>query len=97
MAERLAAAQQTDHCVLIPAVVLAEVATGAPTDAAIWHVLGRSPALTSPRAWLCVPERCASMPGRCGAKVTLTVEAYITVAATAVEVGPVGRDHGRQN
>lgn len=43
MAERLAAARQADHRVLIPTVVLAEVATGAPSDAAIWHVVGRVP------------------------------------------------------
>lgn len=43
MAWRLAAAQQADHRVLIPAVVHAEVSTDAPTDAAIWHVLSRVP------------------------------------------------------
>lgn len=48
MAERLAAAQQADHRVLIPAVVLAEVATGAPTDAAIWHVLAKISTLDLP-------------------------------------------------
>ena len=49
MAERLAAAQQADHRVLIPAVVLAEVATGAASDAAIWHVLGKVPTLDLPQ------------------------------------------------
>ena len=44
MAERLAAAQQADHRVLIPAVVLAEVATGA----AIWHVLAKISTLDLP-------------------------------------------------
>ena len=87
MAERLAAAQQADHRVLIPAVVLAEVATGAPTDAAIWHLLGRIPTLD-------LPEGVAMQAGALRARAErvrrkkrdLTVDAI--VAATAVELAP---------
>lgn len=86
MAERLAAAQQADHRVLIP-VVPAEVATGASSDAAIWHVLGRIPTLDLPQG---VAMRAGAL--RCRAenvrrkKRDLTVAAI--VAATAVELVP---------
>lgn len=87
MAERLAAAQQADHRVLIPAVVLAEVATGAPTDAAIWHVLGRVPTLDLPQG---VAMRAGALRARAEGtrrkKRDLTVDAI--VAATAVELAP---------
>jgi predicted nucleic acid-binding protein len=87
MAERLAAAQEADHRVVIPTVVLAEVATGAPSDAAIWHVLGRIPTVG-------LPEDVAMRAGalRAGAekvrrkKRDLTVHAVL--AATAVELAP---------
>jgi predicted nucleic acid-binding protein len=87
MAERLAAAQQADHRVLIPAVVLAEVATGAPSDAAIWHVLGKIPTLDLPQG---VAMRAGALRSR-GERVRrkkrdLTVDAI--VAATAVELAP---------
>jgi predicted nucleic acid-binding protein len=87
MAERLAAAQQADHRVLIPAVVLAEVATGAPTDAAIWHVLGRIPTLDLPQG---VAMRAGALRARAEGtrrkKRDLTVDAI--VAATAIELAP---------
>lgn len=87
MAERLAAAQQADHRVLIPAVVLAEVATGAPSDAAIWHVLGRIPTLDLPEG---VAMRAGALRARAERvrrkKRDLTVDAI--VAATAVELAP---------
>ena len=87
MAERLAAAQQADHRVLVPAVVLAEVATGAPTDAAIWHVLGRIPTLDLPEG---VAMRAGALRARAERvrrkKRDLTVDAI--VAATAVELAP---------
>lgn len=87
MAERLAAAQQADHRVLIPAVVLAEVATGAPTDAAIWHVLGRIPTLDLPEG---VAMRAGVLRARAERvrrkKRDLTVDAI--VVATAVELAP---------
>lgn len=87
MAERLAAARQADHRVLIPAVVLAEVATGAPTDAAIWHVLGRIPTLDLPQG---VAMRAGALRARAEGtrrkKRALTVDAI--VAATAIEVAP---------
>lgn len=87
MAERLTAAQQADHRVLIPAVVLAEVATGAPTDAAIWHVLRRIPTLDLPEG---VAMRAGALRARAERvrrkKRDLTVDAI--VAATAVELAP---------
>lgn len=87
MAERLAAAQQADHRVLVPAVVLAEVATGAPTDAAIWHVLGRIPTLDLPEG---VAMRAGALRARAERvrrkRRDLTVDAI--VAATAVELAP---------
>jgi predicted nucleic acid-binding protein len=87
MAERLAAAQQADHRVLIPAVVLAEVATGAPSDAAIWHVLGKVPTLDLPQG---VAMRAGALRTRAegvrGKKRDLTVDAI--VAATAGEPAP---------
>lgn len=87
MAERLAAAQKAGHRVLIPTVILAEVATGAATDAAIWHVLGKLPTV----------ELGAGAAMRAGGlrervertrhkKRDLTVDAI--VAATAVELAP---------
>jgi predicted nucleic acid-binding protein len=87
MAERLAAAQQADHRVLIPAVVLVEVATGAPTDAAIWHVLSKIPTLDLPQG---VAMRAGGLRTRAERlrrkKRDLTVDAI--VAATAVELAP---------
>ena len=87
MAERLAAAQQADHRVLIPAVVLVEVATGAPTDAAIWHVLGRIPTVDLPQG---VAMHAGSLRARADRvrrkKRDLTVDAI--VAATGVELAP---------
>lgn len=87
MAERLAAAQRADHRVLIPAVVLAEVATGAPTDAAIWHVLSKIPTLDLPQG---VAMRAGALRTRAERvrrkKRDLTVDAL--VAATAVELAP---------
>ncbi|GAA4124179.1 hypothetical protein GCM10022215_31670 [Nocardioides fonticola] len=87
MAERLAAAQQADHRVLIPAVVLAEVATGAPTDAAIWHVLSKIPTIDVPEG---VAMRAGALRTRAESvrrkKRDLTVDAI--VAATAIELAP---------
>lgn len=87
MAERLAAAQQADHRVLIPAVVLAEVATGAQSDAAIWHVLSKIPTLDLPQG---VSMRAGALRTRAERvrrkKRDLTVDAI--VAATAVELAP---------
>ena len=87
MAERLAAAREADHRVLIPTVVLAEVATGAPTDAAIWHVLGRIPTVDLPQS---VSMRAGTLRARADSvrrkKRDLTVDAI--VAATAVELAP---------
>lgn len=87
MAERLAAAQQADHRVLLPTVVLAEVATGAPGDAAVWHVLGRIPTLDLPQG---VAMRAGALRARAEKvrrkKPDLTVDAI--VAATAVELAP---------
>jgi predicted nucleic acid-binding protein len=87
MAERLAAAQQADHRVLIPAVVLAEVATGAPSDASIWHVLGKIPTLDLSQG---VAMRAGALRSRAERlrrkKRDLTVDAI--VGATAVEVAP---------
>ena len=87
MAERLAAAQQADHRVLIPAVVLAEVATGAPSDASIWHVLGKIPTLDLTHG---VTMRAGALRSRAERarrkKRDLTVDAI--VAATAVELAP---------
>lgn len=87
MAERLAAAQQADHRVLMPTVVLTEVATGAPTDAAIWHVMGRIPTLDLPQG---VAMRAGALRARAERvrrkKRDLTLDAI--VAATAVELAP---------
>lgn len=87
MAERLAAAQEADHRVVIPTVVLAEVATGAATDAAIWHVLGKIPTVDVPDG---VAMRAGALRSRAGRvrrkKRDLTVDAI--VAATAVELAP---------
>jgi predicted nucleic acid-binding protein len=87
MAERLAAAQQGDHRVLVPAVVLAEVATGAPSDAAIWHVLSKIPTLDLPQG---VAMRAGALRTRAERvrrkKRDLTVDAI--VAATAAELAP---------
>ena len=87
MAERLAAAQQADHRVLIPAIVLAEVATGAPTDAAIWHVLSKIPTVDLPQS---VAMRAGALRTRAERvrrkKRDLTVDAI--VAATAIDLAP---------
>jgi predicted nucleic acid-binding protein len=86
-AERLAAAQQADHRVLIPAVVLAQVATGAPTDAAVWHVLSKVRTLDLPQG---VSMRAGVLHTRAERvrrkKRDLTVAAI--VAATAIELAP---------
>lgn len=87
MAERLAAAQEADHRVVIPTVVLAEVGIGSPTDAAIWHVLGRIPTVDLPQG---VAMRAGALRARADSvrrkKRDLTVDAI--VAATAVELAP---------
>ena len=87
MAERLAAAQRADHRVLIPAVILAEVATGAPSDAAIWHILGKIPTVDLPQS---VAMRAGALRTRAEKvrrkKRDLTVD--VIVAATAVELAP---------
>ena len=87
MAERLAAAQRADHRVLIPAVILAEVATGAPSDAAIWHILGKIPTVDLPQS---VAMRAGALRTRAERvrrkKRDLTVD--VIVAATAVELAP---------
>lgn len=72
---------------LIPAVVLAEVATGAPSDAAIWHVLSKIPTLDLPQS---VAMRAGALRTRDERvrrkRRDLTVDAL--VAATAVEFAP---------
>ena len=87
MAERLAAARETDHRVVIPTVVLAEVGTGSPTDAAIWHILGRIPTVDLAQG---VAMRAGSLRARADSvrrkKRDLTVDAI--VVATAVELAP---------
>lgn len=87
MAERLAAAQEADHRVVIPTVVLAEVGTGSPADAAIWHVLRRIPTVDLPQG---VAMRAGALRARADSvrrkKRDLTVDAI--VAATAVELVP---------
>ena len=87
MAERLAAAQQADHRVLVPAVVLAEVATGAPSDAAIWHLLGKIPTVDLPQG---IAMRAGALRTHADRvrreRRDLTVDAI--VAATAVELAP---------
>lgn len=87
MAERLAAAQAGDHRVLIPTVVLAEVTTGAASDAAIWHVLNKIPTVDLP---VVVAVRAGGLRTRAERvrrkKRDLTVDAI--VAATAVEFAP---------
>ena len=76
-----------DHRVVVPAVVLAEVMTGKPTDAAVWHVVNR----------MVVQDVTASIAARAGAlreraagqrvkKRDLTVDAL--VAATAEALAP---------
>lgn len=87
MAERLAAAQEADHRVVIPTVVLAGVGTGSQTDAAIWHVLGRIPTVDLPQG---VAMRAGALRARADSgrrkKRDLTVDAI--VAATAVRLAP---------
>lgn len=87
MAERLTAAQQADHRVVIPTVVLAEVATGALSDAAIWHLLGRIPTVDLPDG---VSMRAGALRTRADRvrrkRRDLTVDAI--VAATAVQLAP---------
>ena len=85
MAERLTAARQADHRVLIPTVVLAEVATGAPSDAAIWHVLGRIPTLDlSPGAAMrarALRDRAEKIRRK---KRDLTLDAMVAAIATGL-------------
>jgi predicted nucleic acid-binding protein len=87
MAERLAAAQRADHRVVIPTVVLAEVATGAPADAANWHVLGKVPTVELRQR---VAMRAGALRARADRvrrkKRDLAVDAI--VAATAVDLAP---------
>ncbi len=87
MAELLTAALQSDHRVLIPSVALAEVATGAPSDAAIWHVLSKVPTMDLTPA---LAMRAGALRSRAERmrrkKRDLTVDAI--VAATAIAMGP---------
>lgn len=87
MAERLAAALQGDHRVLIPSVVLAELATGGPRDAALWHLLARLPTVELNAT---VAMRAGGLREQAEArrrkKRDLTVDAV--VAATAVDLAP---------
>lgn len=87
MAERLAAAQEADHRVMIPTVVLAEVATGSRKDAAIRHVLSNIPTVDLLPS---VSMRAGALRARADRvrrkKRDLTVDAII--AATAVELAP---------
>lgn len=87
MAERLTTAQQADHRVLIPTVLLAEVATGTQSDAAIWHVLSKIPTIDLPQS---VAMRAGALHTRAERvrrkKRDLTVAAI--VAAMAVELAP---------
>jgi predicted nucleic acid-binding protein len=87
MAERLVAAQVADHRVVIPRVVLVEVATGAASDAAIWHLLSKIPTVDLPEG---VAMRAGALRTRAAGarrkKRDLTVDAI--VAATAVELEP---------
>lgn len=87
MAERLEAARRGDHRVVIPSIVLAEVMTGAATDAPVWNVLKRIP-------FVDIDGRTAARAGglrtRAGSlrrkKRDLTVDAV--VASVAVGVAP---------
>lgn len=87
MAERLEAALRNDQRVVIPSVVLAEIMTGAASDAAICNVVRRIPVVSS-------NARTAARAGalREGSEATrrkkrdLTVDAI--VASVAVEIGP---------
>ncbi|MCL2466746.1 MAG: twitching motility protein PilT [Micrococcales bacterium] len=83
----LAAARQNDRRTVVPAVVLAEVMTGGPGDAAYWHTVGR----------LVLTDTTPSIAARAGAlreratavqkkKRDLTVDAIVT--ATAQEFAP---------
>jgi predicted nucleic acid-binding protein len=87
MAERLKAAQRADHRVVIPSVVLAEVATGGASDTAVWHVLGRIPTVDLPAA---VAMRAGALRTRAEdtrrKRRDLTVDAI--VAATAIDLAP---------
>ena len=83
----LAAARQNDRRPVVPAVVLAEVMTGGPGDAAYWHVVGRLVLTdTTPR----IAARAGALRERAAAvrrkKRDLTVDAL--VAATAHELAP---------
>ena len=87
MAERLTAAQRSDYRVLIPSVVLAEVASGAASDAAIWHILGRIPTvpLTDEASMRAGALRSRAEESR-RKRRDLTVDAV--VASTAIELAP---------
>ena len=73
--------------VLIRTVVLAEVAASAPTDSAIWHVLGRIATVDLPQS---VAMRAGALCSRSDSvrrkRRDLTVDAI--VAATAAELAP---------
>ena len=87
VAELLMAAQHGDHRVFIPTVVIAEVATGSATDAAIWRVLGAIPTIALPPD---VAMRAGAMRSRAARtrrkKRVHTVDSI--VAATAVGLEP---------
>ena len=87
MAERVAAALRGDHRVVIPSVVLAEVMTGAASDAPIWSVRKRIPVVD-------VDTRVAARAGELRERATrerrkkrdLTVDAI--VASVAIGIAP---------
>jgi predicted nucleic acid-binding protein len=87
MRDRLVAAHRNQQRVIVPVIVMAEVMTGAPTDAKVWHVVGR----------LAQAEITARMAAHAGGlreraerarqkKRDLAVDAV--VAAVAIDVAP---------
>lgn len=84
MLAALTAAQEANLRVLVPAVVLTELMTGRPTDAAVWHVVNR----------VVVVDVTAGIAAQAGAlrergsrtrskKRDLTVDAIVAAVATA--------------
>lgn len=87
MAERIAAALRGDHRVVIPSVVLAEVMTGAASDATIWAVLKRVPVVDIGAHTAARAGGLRESAGRERRKKRdLTVDAI--VAAVAIDLAP---------
>lgn len=86
MRARLAAARRNEQRVVVPAIVLAELITGKPTDARVWQVLSRLPTI----------DITGAMAAQAGAlreqvepvrrkKRDLTVDAVVAAVATALQ------------